>query len=87
MKLFSTYLKKVGAIFISKIKEASMKNQKTRVMKDTKIEYDGQTYENIISLNRSYNYSSFSYLDNNGSEVNVYLETGKTFNIINSSKK
>lgn len=64
-----------------------MKNQKTRVMKDTKIEYDGQTYENIISLNRSYNYSSFSYLDNNGSEVNVYLETGKTFNIINSSKK
>lgn len=53
-------------------------------MKDTKIEYDGKEYDNIISLNRSYNYSSFSYLDTNGSEVNVYLESGKTFNIVNN---
>lgn len=60
-----------------------MKNKKPPIMKDTKIEYDGNIYENIISLNRSYNYSSFSYLDNNGSEVNVYLEQGKTFNIVN----
>jgi hypothetical protein len=58
--------------------------QKPKAMKDTKIEYDGKEYNNIISLNRSYNYSSFSYLDTNGSEVNVYLESGKTFNIVNN---
>lgn len=60
--------------------------RKLKTMKDTKIEYEGQEYENIISLNRSYNYSSFSYLDENGSEVNVYLESGKTFNIISTDK-
>lgn len=59
---------------------------KPKIMKDTKIEYDGKEYDNIVSLNRSYNYSSFSYIDSSGSEVNVYLETGKTFNIIDSSK-
>lgn len=60
--------------------------KKSKIMKDTKIEYDGQEYENIISLNRSYNYSSFSYLDASGAEVNVYLESGKTFNIIDTEK-
>lgn len=55
---------------------------KPKIMKDTKIEYDGKEYENIVSLNRSYNYSGFSYLDSNGSEVNVYLEKGKTFSIL-----
>ena len=61
--------------------------RKPKVMKGAKVEYDGNTYENIIHINRGYDYSSFSYLDNNGSEVNVYLETGKTFNIIDSSKE
>ena len=60
----------------------NMPQRKIKTMKDIKIEYDGQEYDNIISLNRSYNYNSFSYLDDGGSEVNVYLETGKTFNII-----
>ena len=55
-------------------------------MKGTKIEYDGKEYDNIVSLNRSYNYSSFSYIDSSGSEVNIYLEKGKTFNIIDTSK-
>lgn len=59
---------------------------KPKIMKDTKIEYDGKEYDNIVSLNRSYNYSSFSYIDSSGSEVNIYLEAGKTFNIIDSSK-
>lgn len=59
---------------------------KPKIMKDTKIEYDSQEYENIVSINRSYSYSSFSYLDSSGSEVNVYLQEGKTFNIINASK-
>lgn len=59
---------------------------KPKVMKGTKIEYDGQEYDNIISLNQGYSYSSFSYLDSSGSEVNVYLQEGKTFNIINASK-
>lgn len=61
--------------------------QKPKIMKDTKIEYDGKEYDNIISLNRSYNYSSFSYLDTNGSEVNVYLESGKTFNLVNNENQ
>ena len=61
-----------------------MNMPKPKPMKDVKIEYDGQMYENIISLNRGYDYSSFRYLDDNGSEVSVYLEQGKTFNIINN---
>ena len=60
---------------------------KPKVMKNTKIEYDGKEYDNIVSLNRSYNYSSFSYLDSNGSEVSVYLQTGKIFNIINKTSQ
>lgn len=56
---------------------------KPKPMKDVKIEYDGTTYENILSLNRGYDYSNFRYLDENGSEISVYLEQGKTFNIIN----
>lgn len=60
-----------------------MKDQKLRIMKETKIEYDWKTYENIVSFNRSYNYSSFSYLDSNGSQINVYLDRGKIFNIVN----
>lgn len=66
----------------SEVKNLANKQPKIRIMKDTKIEYDGKEYENIVSLNRSYNYSSFSYLDSNGSEINVYLETGKTFSIL-----
>ena len=54
---------------------------KPKIMKDTKVEYD-----NITAINRSYNYSSFSYIDSSGSEVNVYLQEGKIFNIINVSK-
>ena len=60
--------------------------KKPKIMKDTKIEYDNQEYENIISFNRNYNYSSFSYLDTGGAEVNVYLESGKTFNIVDTKK-
>lgn len=64
-----------------------MKQQKPKVMKDTKISYDGKEYDNIVSLNQSYNYSSFSYLDESGSEVSVYLEQGKMFNIISVGNK
>lgn len=63
-----------------------MSKYKPKVMKDTKIEYDGKEYDNIISLNRSYDYSGFSYLANDGSEINVYLQSGKTFNVINVTK-
>lgn len=59
---------------------------KPKVMKDIKIEYDGRVYENVISLNRGYDYSSFHYLDDNGSEVSVYLQEGKYFNIMDSRK-
>lgn len=58
--------------------------RKPKIMKGTKIEYDGKEYDNIISFNQGYEYSSFSYLDSGGSEVNVYLNNGKTFNIINN---
>lgn len=60
---------------------------KPKVMKDIKIEYNGQIYENISSLSRGYDYSSFRYLDDNGSEVSVYLQEGKYFNIINKTEK
>lgn len=63
-----------------------MSKYKPKVMKDTKIEYDGKEYDNIISLNRSYDYNGFSYVANDGSEINVYLQSGKTFNIINVTK-
>lgn len=59
---------------------------KPKVMKDIKIEYDGQIYENIASLSRGYYSSSFRYLDDNGSEVSVYLQEGKYFNIMDSRK-
>ena len=55
---------------------------KPKIMKNTKIKYNGEGYENIISLNRSYDYSSFTYLDSNGSEVVIYLEKGKEFNVL-----
>lgn len=60
--------------------------RKVKTMKNTKISYDGTEYDNIVSLNRSYNYSSFSYIDDKGSEVNVYLEKGKSFEVIDTSK-
>ena len=63
-----------------------MNAPKPKVMKDIKIEYDGQIYENIASLSRGYDYSSFRYLDDNGSEVSVYLQEGKYFNIMDSRK-
>ena len=55
---------------------------KPKVMKDVKVDYDGKEYDNITAINRSYNYSSFSYIDSSGSEVNVYLQEGKIFNIL-----
>ncbi|NAS18623.1 hypothetical protein GND98_012275 [Clostridium butyricum] len=60
--------------------------RKVKTMKNTKISYDGTEYDNIVSLNRSYNYSSFTYIDDNGSEVNLYLEKGKSFEIIDTGK-
>lgn len=36
---------------------------KPKIIKNCKIEYNGTTYENIISISRGYDYSSFSYLD------------------------
>lgn len=60
---------------------------KIKTMKNTKIEYDGNEYDNITHLNQGYDYSSFSYLDGSGSEVSVYLETGKTFKIIDTGSK
>lgn len=60
--------------------------RKVKTMKNTKISYDGTEYDNIVSLNRSYNYSSFTYIDDNGSEVNLYLEKGKSFEIIDTVK-
>ena len=55
---------------------------KPKVMKNTKIEYDGKEYDNIIYLNRSYDYSSFTYLESNDTEVTVYPQKGKGFNVI-----
>lgn len=60
--------------------------RKVKTMKNTKISYDGTEYDNIVSLNRNYNYSSFTYIDDNGSEVNLYLEKGKSFEIIDTVK-
>ena len=57
---------------------------KPRIMKDVKIKYNDEEYDNIIMFNRGNDYSSFSYLDSKGSGVNIYLKTGETFDIINA---
>lgn len=57
---------------------------KPKILKNTKIEYNGKTYDKILCLNRGYDYSYFDYLDDNGSRVSVTLQQGKDFNIINN---
>lgn len=47
-----------------------------------KIEYNGTTYENILGINRNYDYSSFRYIDNNGNEVYMSFEGNNSFKII-----
>lgn len=59
---------------------------KPRIMKDVKIKYNDEEYDNIIMFNRGHDYSSFSYLDSKGSEVNIYLKTGETFDVLDTSK-
>ena len=57
---------------------------KPKILKNTKIEYDGNIYDKILSLNRSYDYAYFDYIDDSGSRVSVSLQQGKDFNIINT---
>jgi hypothetical protein len=56
--------------------------RKPKPIKGTKVIYDGKTYKNIISFSRGYDYGSFSFLDENGSECCVYLSKNNDFKII-----
>ena len=56
---------------------------KPKPIKGLKIKYDGEEYTNILYLSRGYDYSSFSYLDDSGSEVSVCLTEGKNFEMVN----
>lgn len=60
-----------------------MAREKPKILKNTKIEYNGKTYENIVNINRSYDYSYFDYIDESGSRISVSLRPGKEFSVIN----
>lgn len=49
---------------------------KPKPIKGMKIKYGGVTYDNIISVNRGYEYSSFSYLDERGNLCGISLDGG-----------
>lgn len=51
-----------------------------------KIKYDDKEYDKIISVSRGYDYSSFSYVDDSGSECSIYLSVGKAFVILDNQK-
>lgn len=55
---------------------------KPKPIKGMTIKYDGEEYTNILYLSRGYDYSSFSYLDDNGTEFSVSLGQGKSFEIV-----
>ena len=59
-----------------------MKEYKPNVIKGTKVIYDDKEYNNIISISRGYDYSNFSYLDENGSECSIYVAQGKSFSVL-----
>ena len=63
-----------------------MKAKKQEVIKWMKIEYNGTIYENIVGINRCYDYSSFRYLDSNGNEVYVSFEGNNSFKIITENE-
>ena len=55
---------------------------KLKILKNTKIEYDGKEYTNILYLNRSYDYCSFTYLEDDGTEITINPQQNKEFNVI-----
>jgi hypothetical protein len=57
---------------------------KPKVIKGLKVKYDDKEYDKITSISRGYDYSSFTYVDENGSECSVYLSVGKSFITIES---
>lgn len=59
-----------------------MKEHKSKVIKGTKVIYDDKEYNNIISISRGYDYSNFSYLDENDSECSIYVAQGKSFSVL-----
>ena len=54
-------------------------------MKGVKVIYDGVEYTNITHFSRGYDYSNFSYLDDNGAECSIYINASKSFQIINEN--
>ncbi|NWK12792.1 hypothetical protein [Clostridium cadaveris] len=56
--------------------------RKPKPIKGTKVLYDDKEYKNIISVSRGYEYSNFSYLDENGSECSIYVAQGKSFSVV-----
>ena len=60
------------------------KEYKPKIIKGVKVKYDDKEYDKITSISRGYDYSSFHYVDEKGSECSVYLAAGKSFAIIDS---
>ena len=60
------------------------KRYKPKIIEGMKIKYDDKEYDKIISVSRGYDYSSFSYVDDNGSECSIYLSVGKAFVILDN---
>lgn len=59
--------------------------RKPKPMKGVKVIYDGVEYTNITHFSRGYDYSNFSYLDDNGAECSIYINASKSFQIINEN--
>lgn len=57
---------------------------KPKIIKNMKVKYDGKEYDNITQVSRGYEYSSFCYLDAQGSECSVYLSKGQQLTIVDT---
>lgn len=55
---------------------------KPKPIKGLRIKYDGKEYTNITHFSQGYDYCSFSYVDDAGTEFSVYLAKDKTYEII-----
>jgi hypothetical protein len=56
--------------------------RKPKPIKGMTVKYDGKEYGNIVHVSRGYDYGSFAYLDEAGTEFSVYLAQGKSFEVI-----
>lgn len=60
----------------------SEKVSKPKAIKGLSVNYNGSTYKNITSISRGYDYNSFHYIDESGTEFSVYPPPGTSFDLV-----